>query len=270
MDKKLSYLNKEFHYYEYGSGQPVVLVHGFAEDSGIWNDQIEFLQKKFRLLVPDLPGSGASPHNDQLRTIEDFAEITRVILDEEQIKESVLIGHSMGGYIALAFAAKYGHQLRGLGLFHSTAYADSEEKKAARRKSIAFIREHGAPEFIKSTLPNLFSAGFNENHSSSVNELIRKYSNFNPAALIAYYEAMIMRPDRKIVLKELGKPVLFIIGEEDKAVSPEDSLEQTHIPDIAFIHLLKKTAHMGLIENPSLTSHWLESFIEACYNPSWS
>jgi pimeloyl-ACP methyl ester carboxylesterase len=118
-------------------------------------------------------------------------------------------------------------------------------------------------------MANLFSASFNANQPASVTELIRKYSNFNPESLIAYYEAMIMRPDRRAVLKELKKPILFIVGEEDKAVPLQDSLEQTHIPDLAFIHLLKNTAHMGMIENPGLTNNWLAGFIEASYHPSF-
>jgi pimeloyl-ACP methyl ester carboxylesterase len=269
VDKKLSYLNKDFYYSDYGSGGPVVLIHGFAEDAEIWKHQIDFLQKKFRLLVPDLPGSGASPYNERLRGMEDLAEIIRIILDKEQIDQTVLIGHSMGGYIALAFASKYGNRLLGLGLFHSTAYPDSEEKKTLRRKSIDFIKEHGEEEFIKSNLPNSFSADFKASHSDSVRELVRKYSTLTPESLISYSQGMMMRPDRRSVLKELKKPIMFIIGEEDIILPLQDSLEQTHIPDLAFIHVLKNTGHMGMIEHPDLTSNWLADFIQACYNPSW-
>jgi pimeloyl-ACP methyl ester carboxylesterase len=269
VNKKLSYLNKDFYYYDYGSGKPVVLVHGFAEDAGIWKDQIDFLQKQFRLLVPDLPGCGASPHNEQNRGLEDVPEMIRIILDKEEIDEMVLIGHSMGGYIALAFAAKYGNRLKGLGLFHSTAYPDSEEKKTLRRKSIDFIMEHGEEEFIKSNLPNSFSTDFKVGHSTTVRELVRKYSNLTPESLISYSRAMMMRPDRRSLLKELNKPIMFIIGEEDIILPLQESLEQTYIPDLAFIHLLKNTGHMGMIEHPELTSGWLADFIQACYHPSW-
>jgi len=267
--KKIDYLEKNLCYHEYGAGHPVVLIHGFAEDSGIWKDQVAFLQHKFRVLVPDMPGSGESTYNDRLVTIEDFAEAIKNMLDKEKIGETVLIGHSMGGYIALAFAEKYSQRLTGLGLFHSTAYADSEEKKAARRKSIGFIREYGVPEFVKSTMPNLFSGEFNANQPETISKLVNKYSYFSPEALITYYEAMIMRPDRRKVLKELNKPILFICGEEDKAVPFRDALEQAHIPDLSFIHILKNTAHMGLVENPDLTNHWLAGFIEASCNPTW-
>ena len=269
MEKKLSYQDNNLHYNEFGSGQPVILVHGFAEDARIWSEQIKSLQKKYRLLVPDIPGSGASPYNDKLASIEDLAETIKFILDKEQIKETVLIGHSMGGYIALAFAEKYPQNLLGLGLFHSTAYPDTEEKKLARKKSIDFIRDHGAPEFIKSTMPNLFSANFNANQPARVSELISQYSSLSGESLIAYYKAMIMRPDRRSVLVKLRRPILFIIGEEDKAVPVQDSLEQTHIPELAFIHFLRNAAHMGMIEYPELTSDWLAGFISACYKPSF-
>jgi pimeloyl-ACP methyl ester carboxylesterase len=269
VEKKINYSGHDFHYYEYGSGEPVILIHGFAEDAEIWKSQVASLQNKFRLLVPDIPGSGRSPYNNNLVSIEDFSETIKLILDTEQIQKMVLIGHSMGGYIALAFAEKYAERLLGLGLFHSTAYADTEEKKAARKKSIDFIKEHGAAEFIKSTIPNLFSANFNANHANRVKEMIEKYSYFSPEALIVYYEAMIKRPDRHVLLKDLRKPILFIIGEEDKAVPVQDSLEQTHIPDLAFIHFLRNTAHLGMLEHPDLTSSWMNSFIDACNNPTF-
>src|SRR3979409_2265854 len=107
-----------------------MLVHGFAEDHKIWELQVDYLKKDFLLIVPDLPGSGRSVFNPQLSTIDDYADVIKFILDEEGISACTIIGHSMGGYITLAFAKKYPDQLNAFGLFHSTTYADSEEKKA--------------------------------------------------------------------------------------------------------------------------------------------
>jgi pimeloyl-ACP methyl ester carboxylesterase len=131
MQKKLSiaYKNKSIYYSIFGKGNAVVLVHGFGEDGKVWNEIINGLQKKFLLIVPDLAGSGKSEMLDGDISIEDHADVIKTILDEENITECVMIGHSMGGYITLAFAEKYSAVLKGFGLFHSSAFADDEEKK---------------------------------------------------------------------------------------------------------------------------------------------
>ena len=164
--------------------------------------------------------------------------------------------------ISLAFAEKYPKRLLGLGLFHSTAYPDPEEKKLARRKSIEFITQHGAADFIRTTIPNLFAPSFCESHPEQIKDLIETYSLLDPRALIQYYEAMILRPDRTSVLNNFPRPVLFIMGEEDKAVPFQDSLKQSHLPAVSYIHILKENGHMGMIENPEKSNAFLLEFLQ--------
>jgi pimeloyl-ACP methyl ester carboxylesterase len=259
--KKISFRGADISYQSIGQGDPVFLIHGFAEDRDIWQSQADYLRTFCHLIIPDIPGSGKSDFNETLRTFDDLSEAIKAISEVEKFDDLILIGHSMGGYISLAFAEKYPQLLKGFGLFHSTAYPDTEEKKAARTKGIAFIREHGAGEFLKTTIPNLFSSAFGKDHQDIISDLIKKYAGFNPKALISYYEAMITRPDRTAVLRNIEHPVLFIIGEEDKAVPLQDCLEQSHLPSTAFIHVLKKTGHMGMIEQIALSNTFLEDFI---------
>lgn len=228
--------------------QTIVLIHGFGEDSRIWQQQIRFLEDGFCLLIPDLPGTGQSLIGDTALSMESMAEMIKQMLEEEKINHCIMLGHSMGGYVTLAFAEKYPDQLEGFGLIHSTAYADSAEKKEARQKSIGFIREHGAFEFMKTTIPNLFSASFNSNNKPAVDELIAQSNQFTPEALVAYYNAMIARPDRSAVLKQSKVPVLFFIGSEDKAVNPADALAQTALPAVCSAKLIPGIAHMGMLE----------------------
>ena len=264
MDKTIVVQSTDLFYRVEGDGYPVVLLHGFSEDGSIWDQQVNFLQDHVRVLVPDISGSGKSHYNERLRSMDDYAQIVKTILDKEGIRDCILIGHSMGGYIALAFADKYPELLKGFGLFHSTAFADSEEKKQTRKKGIAFIRDHGSREFVASTLPNLFSDQFKKNHPDTVRKLIEKYAGLNPAALINYYEAMIARPDRTAVLKKLTVPVLFIMGEEDKAVPMEDTLKQAHLPAIADIYIFKNTGHTGMLENTKESNEVLKHFLDLC------
>jgi pimeloyl-ACP methyl ester carboxylesterase len=265
MDKTMQYQDRVLAYRVEGSGAPLVLVHGFAEDGGIWDSQITFLRKKYRLIIPDLPGCGRSAALAGEISIEDAAEAVRAILDAENIRVSVGIGHSMGGYIVLALAEKYPERLKAAGLFHSTAYADSEEKKVMRRKCIEFIRKNGAAAFIRQTTPNLFAATTRAQEPELVEALIDRYLSFDPLSLTGYYEAMIRRPDRTGVLQQFEGPILFVIGEEDQAVPLAASLPQTYLPRLAHIHILKKAGHVGMLEDPARSNQILDSFLTNVY-----
>jgi pimeloyl-ACP methyl ester carboxylesterase len=246
---------------EEGSGLPVLLLHGFAEDRTVWDEIVPLLSNRCRVLAPDLPGSGRSDLLPGEPSIDALADSIRAFVDALQIEQSVLVGHSMGGYVALAFAEKYPGRLKAFGFLHSTALADSEEKRVARRKSIEFIRQHGAAPFIRQSTPNLFSADTRENRPELVEEIIRRYSDFAPASLIYYYEAMIRRPDRLAVLHSFPGPVLFLTGAADAVVPYEQAIKQSHEPAIAMIHTLYGSGHMGMLEEPERSSEFLTSFI---------
>jgi pimeloyl-ACP methyl ester carboxylesterase len=175
--------------------------------------------------------------------------------------EVSILGHSMGGYIILAFAEKFPQYLNAFGLFHSTAYADSEEKKNTRKKGIEFIKQYGAFEFLKTVVPNLFSPDSKEKMPGKISDFINSLHNFSPTALVSYYEAMMQRPDRTDVLKKSKIPVLFIMGKYDTAIPLEDGLEQCHLPEKSYIHILHKSGHMGMMEEAEESNRFLEEFL---------
>ncbi|HTG56780.1 MAG TPA: alpha/beta fold hydrolase, partial [Niabella sp.] len=127
--KSITIEGKLISYLAGGEGNAVVLLHGFGVDSSAWVEQINYLQKSYRVIAPDLPGIGVSELTSNV-SMEGVAAIVKEILEAEEIEQAAVIGHSLGGYIALAFAEKYPELLSGLGLFHSTAIADNDEKKA--------------------------------------------------------------------------------------------------------------------------------------------
>jgi len=167
----------------------------------------------------------------------------------------------MGGYVTLAFADRYPELLKGKGLFHSTAYADTEEKKAARKKGIEFINDHGAFEFLRNTTPNLFSPASRDEQPIIVDELIDTLSNFSAGALVSYYEGMIRRSDKTMILRNSTIPVLFIAGSADNAVPLDDILKQCHLPSLSYIHILNNSGHMGMLEEPAKANLILERFL---------
>ncbi len=176
-------------------------------------------------------------------------------------REACIIGHSMGGYITLALVEKYPGLVSAFGLFHSSAFADSEEKKATRRKGIDFINQHGAFEFLKTVTPNLFSQHTKDKNPELIDEQIAGLDNFSPIALVSYYNAMMMRPDRTEVLRNTTVPVLFIMGKYDVAVPVEDGLKQCHLPENSYIHILQESGHMGMLEEPEKSNQILEKFL---------
>ncbi len=261
-NKTLLFRDKKIHYKVYGNGKPVLLLHGFAEDGNVWQLQADFLQGRFRVIVPDIPGSGQSQFIAGAN-IDTYAEAIKEIFDAEQLKDVSLIGHSMGGYITLAFAEKYPGYLNGFGLFHSTAFADTDEKKQVRKKAIEFIREKGGYTFLKTSTPGLFTQQYRDEHAEKINALIESAKNFTDEALIQYYEAMMARPDRTHVLKNFNKPVLFIIGGQDTAVPFDSSMKQCHLPSISHVHILRQSAHMGLWEEAGKANRIAEAFLSA-------
>jgi len=267
MMKEVLYQNKKIFYSIYGSGKTVILLHGFGEKADVWKNQIEYLKESYKLIVPDLPGSGKSEMINDM-SIAGMAEVIKFILDSESsavpppgILRGTLIGHSMGGYISLAFVKKYPEYLDAFGLVHSTAYADSEEKKTVRTKGIEFIKQHGGYKFLKTTIPNLYSTLFKEAKPAFVEKQIERLKDFTDTALIAYYRAMMERPDCIEVLKMTKIPILFIIGEYDYAIPLEESLRQCHLPEMSYIHFLKKSGHMGMLEEPEKVNQILKDFL---------
>lgn len=247
-----------------GQGPTVLLLHGFGEDHLVFHEQVMALQQHCRLVLPDLPGSGESSFDDEVcSSIDMMAMAMHALMVEVSPEPFVVLGHSMGGYITLAMAEQQPTQVKAFGLLHSSAFADTEEKKATRTKAIGFIKENGAYAFLKTAIPGLFAETFATNHATVVNQLIEKGKTFTPEALIAYYEAMIARPDRTHVLRIAECPVLFLLGDEDKAAPMQDVLKQVHLPASSDIKILRQTGHMGMLEQPALTSSTITTFIDS-------
>lgn len=267
-EKMIAFQGSEIFYRIMGNGKMVMLLHGFSEDGEIWNYQADLLKDHFTVIVPDLPGSGRSQFIDSA-DIDFYAEVIKSIIDTEQQnvpltapREISLIGHSMGGYITLAFAEKYPQYLNCFGMFHSSAYADNNEKKETRQKAINFINDKGSYPFLKTSIPGLFTKDFAEACPEKIDALIEKGKAFTPEALIQYYEAMVARPDRTAVLKLFSKPILFIIGEFDNAIPLQISLQQCYVPEQSHVHILSSSAHMGMWEEKEKSGQLLMKFLQ--------
>jgi len=258
-------------YQKAGIGKPVILVHGFGEDKEVWRNQIEAIKAFAQVIVVDLLGSGNSVKENSVFSDTDITNLCNIdfyvkmiynLIQELELTNVILLGHSFGGYITLGFAEQYEHLLSGFGLIHSTAYADSEEKKVNRQRGIELMEKYSGFDFLKTSIPNLFTSDFKQKHPEEVSSYIERTRKFETKTLQCYYKAMIARPDRTDVLRKATKPVLFVAGEKDVAVPVNDLLAQASMPSICMIHVLKDVAHSSMFEAPEKLNSAIKGFID--------
>lgn len=256
----------KIHSESYGEGLPVILIHGFCETSAIWKPLINKIGLSHRVVTIDLPGFGKSPLPHHPFSIMDIAEMVHDHLEEKNLLDSLVIGHSLGGYVALALMERYYENYLGMGLFHSTALADDEEKKHARNKTINFVNQRGVSVFAESFVHQLFYSKNRSQLEQEIKEVTRIASQTNKDSLIQYMEAMRDRLDRSIVLG-YNLPILFIAGEHDSSVPLEKSRSQYELITNPSITELKNVGHMGMYEDTaasySAISKFLMQFSEA-------
>jgi pimeloyl-ACP methyl ester carboxylesterase len=258
-----SYKNKRVAYRVEGKGQPLVLVHGLCEDSTIWDEFTKGLMDDFMVIRPDLSGFGGSDILPE-HSIEMMADSLKAVLDELGVARCVMVGHSLGGYVSLAFQKRYPSVLQGLGLFHSHPFEDSDEKKEERRKSIAFVRQNGHIIYVKQLIPKLFAELFATSNEFLINSLIHKATQYTPETIIGAQTAMLNRPDNSAVLKDCTCPVLLIVGKQDKVVPYDMSLKMLPLPAIADVLILPKVAHMGIFTARERTIKTVREFSQMC------
>ena len=249
---------------DHGHGEPVIFLHGYCETHEIWESFDSYLQKNYRVICPDLPGFGNSLILQSGFSLSDIADAIKELLDHLDISSCVMIGHSLGGYITLAYAEKYPETLKGFGLFHSTGFEDTDEKKDIRNKLIEFIGENSVALFVKTFVPSLFNQENLADNITSI-EAVKEMAYQTPGeTVIEYARAMRDRPERLHVLKNFGKPILFIIGDKDGSVPLDKSLEQSRIPEKAVVHILKDTGHMGMYEKEKESQNFIKDFLNLC------
>ncbi|MCU0393201.1 MAG: alpha/beta hydrolase [Thermoflexibacter sp.] len=252
-------------YTEQGKGTPVVFLHGFCEDKSLWTDFVLPLIDHCRVICMDLPNFGESPTMPNA-TMEKIAEVLVATLEHLQIEKCVLIGHSLGGYVGLAVAEHYPEKLMGFGMFHSTAFEDSPERKEGRDKAIASIEQNGVEPFVRALISSLFSPVQKQKEAikSVIGLLIEKAKQLPPANIIATLQAMRDRKERIEIIRNVNFPLLFIIGKDDAPVPLEASMAQCYLPKQSMAIILENIGHMGMIEAVPQCQRVIKSFIDYC------
>ncbi|MBL7827129.1 MAG: alpha/beta hydrolase [Saprospiraceae bacterium] len=239
-------------------GVPLVLLHGFCEDASVWSPMLEHLTD-LPLVMIDLPGFGLSDM-PVTPTVEAYADAVEQALDHLEIDRCVMVGHSLGGYVALEYASKYGRRLAGYGLFHSHPFADTEERIAARQRGIDMVLSGKRDLYVAQLFPNLFAPAFSAQHPEVLNAVIAAGKSQRPEGIVAALNAMITRRDHQQTLKNATCPVLFLLGSEDTLVPLDTAWQTAMLPETSQVEVLEGVGHMAMFEAGKEAAQILHSF----------
>ena len=258
----VTFNDKKLVYNISGEGQAIVLLHGYLETKELWSELTAVLSKKYQVICPDLPGQGDSePLNTQ--TMESMAESVKCLLDHLKIDKVYLFGHSMGGYISLAFAEMFPEKLIKFGLLHSHPFADSDEKKEQRLQEIELVKKGKREIIIRFAVPNYYAPGFATNNKENVDLAINQALKTTDDGMIACISAMRVRKDRLHILKNSSLPALWIAGRKDELFPCERAIETARDLKNTSFHILEKSGHVGMIEEKNETIKILNQFLLA-------
>ncbi len=243
---QILYKNTKISYSDTGKGNAVVLLHGFLENQTMWQDLVPELSKKHRLITLDLLGHGETECMGYVHSMEDNADVVQAVLSKLRIRKAVFIGHSMGGYVALAYAELYPEKIRGFVLLNSTSKADSEERKANRNRAIKAVKKDYTT-FIRLSITNLFSPDNRELLVDEIEKVKNEALKTPLQGVVASLEGMKIRKDREVLLHLTPYPKMLILGKKDPVLIYETTLEQ--IEDTAVKLVTFPDGHMSHIEN---------------------
>ncbi len=237
----------EFELETRGEGRPIILLHGLGLNHGIWQPVVDLYADQAYFITPDLRGQGKSSLGEADGSLEQQADDIAELMDALGLEKAVLAGHSMGGYLSLAFAERHPERLAGLVLVASNARADTPEKKAGRLKDAEAILTEGSQVLAESLAPRL-SDDLELNHAMSL-----QIAENNPKGLWNVLHALASRPDRRDVIAGLACPFLAIVGAQDKIVALELGKELGSLKADARLCVLPKAGHMPMLEEPMAT-----------------
>ena len=257
-------MSKAIIYTDIGTGPVIFFVHGFCESKDIWISFAQKLSVHYRVVCLDLPGFGESHLDRDHVSMEWFADEVHQLTRLLNIRTFTFVGHSLGGYVGLAYADKYAQHLNGLCLFHSTAYADSEERKINRDKTITFIHKYGADMFTQSFIEPLFLLKNRQALKNEIDELKSIAKQSSEKGIIATTEAMRDRIDRTNVLATLKITVLIIGGKNDATIPIDKLRELSQLSATIQLAEIEDCGHMGMYEQKEKTLVVLNEFLAEC------
>mgnify|MGYP001565189060 CR=1 FL=1 len=256
----LDYKNAAIFYTDSGKGPAVVLIHGFLENTTMWNVIIPELSKRNRVIAIDLLGHGKSDCIGYTHSMELFAETLEAVLKKVRIRKCVLVGHSLGGYVALAFAEKHPKRVKGLCLMNSTSNEDTADRKLLRTRANKMVHKNFS-NLVRMSFTNLFSEESRIVFKDQMKNALSEAMQTPIQGYIAGQEGMKLRPNRNHVLAENSFKKLIIMGKKDAVLDYKTSLEEVEKTNSK--HVVLPQGHMSHIENLEKLILILKDFLKS-------
>ncbi len=241
-----------------GNGDVIVFLHGFLENLTMWNTIMPSFFKKYKCIAVDLLGHGETECLGYVHTMEDMAKVVKAVLDYNKIKKATLIGHSMGGYVTMAFLELFPEYVSSLILLNSTSYPDDDERKLNRSRAIDIVKKN-PKAYTSMAIANLFAEENRKKFASEINHIKNQASKTSLQGIISALEGMKIRKDRRnILLKFNGKKNIFI-GENDPVLNYKQAVYESEICKTKLVRF--DGGHMTYIENKDVFLEKLMGFL---------
>ena len=244
----IPFKNGKINFSDKGSGHAIVLIHGYMESSEVWENFADRISQNFRTLCIDLPAHGLSDLCNEINSMELMAESVIAVLDSLNISKALLVGHSMGGYVALAALQLFPERLSGITLFNSHPFADSPEVIEKRNKTIALVEAGKKESIIPGFVQNLYAAKNFKTMSGAVEKSLSIAFDTSDKAIIADLKGMIARPSRVGLVEDGKVPLLWILGDKDNHINYDEALKSVKLPPNTEVAVFLDVGHMGFIE----------------------
>ncbi|WP_299212828.1 alpha/beta hydrolase [uncultured Aquimarina sp.] len=255
----LAYKGIEINYNTYGKGTPLVFLHGFLENSTMWNDIIPHFSNTHNCITIDLLGHGKTDCLGYIHRMEDMAEAVRTVLYSIKIDNPIFIGHSMGGYVSLAYLDLFPKLVSGLVLLNSTSFPDSEERKTNRSRAIDIVKKN-PKAYTGMAIANLFAEENRDKYKNQVEFIKNEASKMPLQGIISALEGMKIRKDHTTTLLKFKKPKIIFAGEKDPVLSYQQNIEESKQCKTDLVSL--NGGHMSYIENQDELLKTLDQFLQ--------
>lgn len=257
---RILYRNTEVAYTDRGKGTAVVFLHGFLENRSMWEPYTEALSGRYRTITVDFPGHGQTDPVGYVLSMEDAADVVHAVLEALKIRKAIFVGHSMGGYVSLAFAEHYPEKIKGIILVNSTARADSDEKKENRDRAIRAVK-NDRNAFVRLSIGNLFSEENREKFAPEIESIRQQAIQMPLQGIVAALEGMKIRKDREVLLHFGPYPIALVLGEKDPVLPFDEAItqaEDTRVQTVVFPH-----GHMSPVENRDELLAFIQKFVKS-------
>jgi pimeloyl-ACP methyl ester carboxylesterase len=266
MWKYFHFRQGKIHYFDQGRGEVIVLLHGYLETSEVWGSFADKLAREFRVIAIDLPGHGRSEIFEEGHTMEFLALAVKELLENSGIIKVFIVGHSMGGYVTLAFAELWPDMISGYCLFHSHPFPDSPEALKKREREIALVKAGKKDLMYPENISRMFATSNLHIFSEALQRSKKIASTIKDEGIIALLKGMMARPSRLTVIEKGRIPCLWILGAMDNYINCEQILKGVKLPENAKVVVLGNSGHMGFVEEEDRTLDIIQKFVKDLIN----